>query len=99
MSQKTYNIYLFRHGKTDYNSKGWFTGWKNSVLNREGVKNAKKVAEKIKNKKIDVAIYTRLGRSKKTLKYILKYHPECKKKIKDDRMIERNYGILNGISH
>jgi bisphosphoglycerate-dependent phosphoglycerate mutase len=34
-----------------------------------------------------------------TLKYVLKYHPECKKLIKDDRMIERSYGILEGMSH
>jgi bisphosphoglycerate-dependent phosphoglycerate mutase len=29
----------------------------------------------------------------------LKYHPECKKIITDNRMIERNYGKLNGTSH
>jgi bisphosphoglycerate-dependent phosphoglycerate mutase len=29
----------------------------------------------------------------------LKYHPECKKIITDNRMIERSYGVLEGISH
>ena len=60
---------------------------------------SKKVASKLKNKKFQVAFYTRLSRSMETLKYVLKYHPECKKLIKDDRMIERGYGVLEGTSH
>src|SRR3989339_1571448 len=94
-----YKIYLFRHGKTIYNSKGIFTGWKDSKLASEGIGNAKKVAEILKKKKFQVAFQTRLSRSKDTLKYVLKFHPECKKIITDDRMIERSYGILEGTSH
>jgi len=92
-------IYLFRHGKTFFNTKGIFTGWKDSKLTSEGIKNAKKVAEILKKKKFQVAFQTRLSRSKDTLKYVLKYHPECKKIITDNRMIERRYGVLEGISH
>jgi len=33
------------------------------------------------------------------LKEVLKFHPECKKIINDDRMIERSYGNLEGFSH
>lgn len=96
---KIYYIYLFRHGRTVYNVKGLFTGWKDSKLSKEGVKDAKKIASRLKNKKFEVAIHTRLSRSKNTLKYVLKYHPECKKLIKDDRIIERSYGVLEGTSH
>ncbi|HKL24331.1 MAG TPA: histidine phosphatase family protein [Candidatus Nanoarchaeia archaeon] len=92
-------IYLFRHGKTYYNEKGIFTGWKDSKLTKQGIKNAKEVAKKLKDKKIDVAIQTSLSRSKDTLKEVLKYHPECKKILEDDRMIERSYGDLEGSSH
>lgn len=92
-------IYLFRHGQTYYNKKKIFTGWKDSKLTPHGIKDAKKIAKKLKNKRIDVAYYTRLSRSKDTLRYILKYHPECKEKVKDDRMIERSYGKLEGMSH
>jgi len=94
-----YKVYLFRHGKTFFNAKGIFTGWKESKLAPEGIKNAKKVAEILKKKKFQVAFQTRLSRSKDTLKYVLKFHPECKKIITDDRMIERSYGILEGTSH
>lgn len=94
-----YKVYLFRHGKTVFNTKGIFTGWKDSKLTYEGIRNAKKVAEILKKKKFQAAFQTRLSRSKDTLKYVLKFHPECRKIITDDRMIERSYGILEGTSH
>lgn len=97
--KEVHKVYLFRHGKTDYNEKGIFTGWADSKLIKEGKDNAKKVAQKLKKKKIDVAIHTRLSRSKDTLDFVLKFHPECKKIILDDRMIERSYGILEGMTH
>ncbi|MFQ5621473.1 MAG: histidine phosphatase family protein [Candidatus Nanoarchaeia archaeon] len=93
------HIYLFRHGQTYYNKKHIFTGWKDSKLTPQGIKDAKKVGRLLKGKKFDVAYHTRLSRSKDTLKYVLKWHPECKKKICDDRMIERSYGALMGMSH
>ncbi|MDO8467702.1 MAG: histidine phosphatase family protein [Nanoarchaeota archaeon] len=92
-------IYLFRHGQTFYNKKGIFTGWKNSELTPLGIRQARTVAKKLKNKKFGIAFCTRLGRSKQTLKEVLKFHPECKKIVVDDRMIERDYGDLNGTSH
>jgi len=92
-------IYLFRHGKTDFNTKKIFTGWMDSKLTKEGIKNAKEISKKLKNKKIDVAIYSHLSRSKDTLKYVLNFHPECKTLICDDRIIERSYGELEGMNH
>ncbi len=94
-----YKIYIFRHGGTYYNKNKIFTGWKDSRLSEVGVKAAKRLAKKLKNKKFQVAFYTRLSRSKQTLKEVLKYHPECKKLIEDNRMIERRYGKLEGKSH
>ncbi len=94
-----FSIYLFRHGQTYFNESHRFTGWKDSKLTKQGIKEAKKVALKLKNKKFQVAYQTRLSRSKDTLKHVLKYHPECKKIITDDRMIERSYGSLEGKFH
>jgi 2,3-bisphosphoglycerate-dependent phosphoglycerate mutase len=93
------HIYLFRHGQTYFNRDKRFTGWKDSKLTKQGIKDAKKVAKKLKNKKFQVAYHSHLSRSKDTLKYVLKYHPECKELIEDDRMIERSYGKLQGKSH
>ena len=92
-------IYLFRHGQTNFNENKRFTGWKNSKLTKTGINQAKIIAEKLKNKKIDIAYKKRLSRSKDTLKHVLKYHPECKKIVTDDRMIERSYGDLQGKYH
>lgn len=94
-----YHIYLFRHGQTYYNRDKMFTGWKDSKLTPKGKQDAKKIAEKLKHKKFEVAYQTHLSRSKETLKPVLKYHPECKKIITDDRMIERSYGKFQGLHH
>ena len=94
-----YKLYLFRHGQTYHNRDAIFSGWLDTKLTKRGIEDAKIIALRLKNKKIDVAFQTRLIRSKDTLKYILRYHPECKKIILDDRMIERSYGTLSGNSH
>ncbi|MCH7850687.1 MAG: phosphoglycerate mutase family protein [Nanoarchaeota archaeon] len=92
-------IYLFRHGISKYNRDHKFTGIYDSKLTRKGKKNAKTIALKLKDKTFQVAIRTRLSRSKNTLRPVLKYHPECKVIFEDDRMIERNYGELQGMKH
>lgn len=97
--RKKCKIYLFRHGRTVFNEKKIFTGWKDSKLTKNGINEAKKIGKLLKNKEIDVAFCTRLSRSKDTLKQVLKYHKECFLIIKDDRMIERSYGRLQGMSH
>ncbi len=94
-----YKIYLFRHGQTTFNRDGRFTGQMEARLTTKGQEHAKKIAKKLKDKKFEVAIRTRLSRSKATLKPVLKLHPECKIIFEDDRMIERSYGDLQGTTH
>ncbi len=93
------HIYLFRHGQTHFNKDHKFTGWYDSKLTEKGVKDAKKVAELLKDKEFQAAFQTTLSRSIDTLKHVLKYHPECSTIITDDRMIERSYGDLQEHSH
>ncbi|MBW3015964.1 histidine phosphatase family protein [Candidatus Woesearchaeota archaeon] len=93
------HIYLFRHGQTYYNRDKKFTGWKDSRLTPLGKNQAAKIARLLKGKRIDVAYQTKLSRSKDTLKIVLRYHPECKKVITDNRMIERCYGEIEGKTH
>ena len=96
--KKGLKIYLFRHGQTTFNRDKKFTGLIDSKLTDQGKNHAKKISQKLKNKKFEVAIHTKLSRSKDTLKQVLSYHKDCKV-LKDDRMIERNYGIYSGMSH
>ena len=99
MKREKFHIYLFRHGQTTYNRDGKFTGHDDPSLTDKGIKNAQEVARKLRNKKFKVAFHSSLKRSKQTLEQVLKFHPECQIKITDDRMIERNYGKLNGTTH
>ncbi|MFH1521879.1 MAG: histidine phosphatase family protein [archaeon] len=97
--KRGYKIYLFRHGQTTFNRDGRFTGHMDARLTAEGRKHAEKIAQELKDKKFEVAIRTRLSRSGATLKPVLKFHPECKIILEDDRMIERSYGELEGTTH
>jgi 2,3-bisphosphoglycerate-dependent phosphoglycerate mutase len=93
------HIYLFRHGQTYYNLAKRFTGCKDSKLAPEGIKSAERLAEKMKNLRIDIGFCSNLSRSRETLKIVLKYHPECKRIIVDERIRERCYGKLEGKFH
>lgn len=97
--KKRFKIYLFRHGQTTYNRDKRFTGFKDAKLTKLGIQQAQIIAKKLKTKKFQTAFYTKLTRSKQTLKPVLKFHPECKKLVKDNRMIERSYGTLQGKLH
>lgn len=92
-------IYVFRHGQSEFNLSKTFTGWLDAKLTPLGVEQAKQLGVMLKDKKIDLAIQTRLSRARDTLKEVLVYHPECKEVITDDRMIERSYGDLSGYLH
>ena len=94
-----YYIYIFRHGETYFNKYHIFTGLKDSKLTPLGLKQSKIIAVKLKNKKFKIAIQTSSSRSKDSLKEVLKYHPECKKIITDNRIIESGYGKLEGLHH
>ncbi|OHA26022.1 MAG: hypothetical protein A3D52_01385 [Candidatus Taylorbacteria bacterium RIFCSPHIGHO2_02_FULL_44_36] len=92
-------IYIFRHGETTYNRARRFTGFDDPPLTELGWQQAKIIAEKLKDKNFGIAYQTSLQRSKDTLKAVLQYHPDCREIIEDNRMIERNYGQLNGSTH
>ncbi len=93
------HIYLFRHGETNFNRSKRFTGLVNSRLTPKGIEQANLIAEKLKEKTFQIAFKTSLSRSANSLKIVLKYHPECKKVIVDDRLIERSYGDLKRKHH
>ncbi|MEK6824426.1 MAG: histidine phosphatase family protein, partial [Nanoarchaeota archaeon] len=82
-----------------FNRDAKFTGLIDAPLTQTGRNDAKIIALRLKNKKIQAAFHTRLARSKDTLKEILKHHPECTQLMQDDRMIEREYGSLSGKTH
>lgn len=93
------NIYLFRHGQSEFNLNKTFTGWLDAKLTPLGIEQAKNLGLMLKDKTIDLAYTTRLSRAADTLKEVLVFHPECQQTLIDDRMIERSYGDLSGHTH
>ncbi len=94
-----FHIYLFRHGQTYFNKSKRFTGRVNSRLTITGIAQSNFIAEQLKPKKFQVAFMTSLSRSSQSLRLVLKYHPECKRVIVDNRLIERSYGNLERKYH
>ena len=71
----------------------------NSRLTAKGIVQSKIIADKLREKKFQIAFKTSLSRSSDSLKTVLKHHPECQEIIVDDRMIERSYGKLERKHH
>jgi len=91
-------IYLFRHGSTQDNSEGIFSGWRDVPLNKKGIRDAKIVSLRLKDKKFTLAFQSDLLRSKQTMNEVLKFHKGVKVQS-DARIKERKYGKLQGKTH
>ena len=85
------NIYVVRHGQTDYNVNGRYGGRLDVPLNYVGIKEAYEVKEKLKGIKFDLVFSSPLQRAYTTAQ-IITDEPI----IRDDRIIERSNGDLEG---
>jgi 2,3-bisphosphoglycerate-dependent phosphoglycerate mutase len=90
-----YTLLVFRHAETFDNSRGLFSGWRDSALTPKGKAQAEKIAKQLKHYKIDYAFTSHLKRARQTLNIVLKEHSPMPIFI-DDRLIERCYGLLQG---
>lgn len=87
-------LVLIRHGQSEYNEKGIWTGWDNPPLTALGISQAKKAGEEIKTIKFDLAITSDLLRARQTLDEILKViGQENIPVIEAWETKERSYGI------
>lgn len=85
------NIYIVRHGETDWNVQHRVQGRTNIKLNPNGVRQAEKLAEHTVNLSIDICISSPLDRAAQTAKIIYKGRV-----LLDDRFLERDYGKIEG---
>jgi len=88
-------LILTRHGETVDNVTNTIQGWRPGKLNKKGIKQAKLLAERLKDIKIDVIISSDLGRVVNTTKEILKYHKNAVF-LKDKLIRERGFGKFEG---
>lgn len=92
-------LILLRHLESQWNKENRFTGWTDVSLSEEGVKSAKKVAEKILDFTINKVYTSPLIRNKNTVSLILeKLHKKYLPVFIDKALDERNYGNLQGFN-
>ena len=89
-------IFIFRHGQTDDNKTHTFSGFRQSDLTPEGIEEAKKMGEQLKNEKVTKAFQSDLIRSQHTLQLVLGDYHQGVPVVTDPRIKERDYGNLTG---
>lgn len=86
-------LVLVRHGKSEWNKNGLWTGWTDIPLAPEGVQEAKRAGEELKHIGFTIAYTSDLIRAQQTLDEILKViHQEKIPVIIAPEIKERNYG-------
>lgn len=87
-------ILFVRHGQTNLNNPRRMQGISNEELNATGKEQADEIRKILENKKIDLIIVSPLKRAMQTAKII---NSNINKEIIiDERIIEMNYGALEG---
>lgn len=91
-------LVLVRHGLSEYNKLGFWTGWADPPLAPEGFEEAKRAGEALSDISFDLAYESPLLRVRQTLETILKEVPngENVEIIEDKAINERNYGDFTG---
>lgn len=87
-------IYITRHGQTDWNVLKKVMGRCDEPLNENGIEQASKIKEELKDKDIDLIICSPLKRARQTAEIINDRNIPI---IYDDRIIERDFGEFEGL--
>lgn len=89
-------LYITRHGETDYNKENRYLGRMDIALNQNGISQAKQLAEKVADFNIQAILCSPLKRAVETAK-IIKAKNNCEIII-DDYFIERSVGVYEGLT-
>ena len=88
-------LIIVRHGETEENLARIIQGHKHGHLSKQGKEQAKKLAKRLRDEKLDLILSSDLGRSSNTTGEINKYHSNVEIKfIKELR--EKTAGIYDG---
>lgn len=85
-------LVLVRHGKSEWNEKGLWTGWRDIPLAPTGIEEAKRTGEALKDIHFDEAYTSALMRAQQTLEEILKVLNQTPPITKNEALNERDYG-------
>lgn len=94
-------LVLVRHGQSEWNLKNLFTGWKDPGLTEQGVAEAHKAGQQLRDLKLtfDIAFTSDLSRAQKTLDIMLEELGQTGlETLQDQALNERDYGDLTGMN-
>lgn len=89
-------IILIRHGETQWNIEGRWQGHADSPLTKKGVNQAKAVAKRLRETSFSALYSSDLGRAMQTATIIS--HVTGHEIVADQRLRERNVGVLQGMT-
>lgn len=90
-------VYLVRHGESEANIKGLFSGITDTPLSKKGIDQANEVSKKLSDIKFDKIYSSPLYRAIDTAKNITKYNKTDIEIVND--FIEMNFGLFEGLSY
>ena len=94
-------LVLVRHGQSEWNLKNWFTGWKDPGLTEQGVAEAHRAGQQLRELKLtfDIAFTSDLSRAQRTLDIMLEELGQTGLETHMDQALnERDYGDLTGMN-
>lgn len=87
---------LVRHGESQWNARGLWTGWTDIPLSDKGCEEARKAADLLHGIQFDYTYTSKLIRASETLEIIKKELQITVPTIAAAELNERNYGIYTG---
>lgn len=90
------HLILVRHGESEWNAKGLWTGWTDVNLSENGREEAKRAGEALKDLHLDVAYTSALKRAQQTLEEIQGVLGTNITPTADKALNERSYGDFTG---
>lgn len=90
-------LVLVRHSLSQYNAKGIWTGWADPDLTEQGLEDAKKSGESLKDIHFDLAFIAPFKRNRETISQIKKVLGQDDLEVTESNEIrERHYGVFTG---
>lgn len=88
------NLYLIRHGETEYNKNKYYYGRDDVAINEIGIIQCEKISKILEKIDFKTVYISEMKRTQQTAQIILKNRKY--KIIKDSRINERNFGVFEG---
>jgi 2,3-bisphosphoglycerate-dependent phosphoglycerate mutase len=90
-------LFLVRHGESEWNEKGLWTGWTEVNLSAKGVDEAAKAGEQLEGERIDKIYVSDMVRAKQTLEKVSEVAGlGGVETVESPAIKERSYGIYTG---